>query len=143
MMNEKIKNHFIKHKEAYIVGGCSILVAGFTCAIMRRHYCLDAKQPYVVHRTLESSPTEHSVSLYNSYLSNAFNTKIVNVKERDGRGHPGYMIRCMETNTIYESQKAAAAANNVSQTHLCDHLNGRLDHVDGKHFHRVFREEAA
>jgi len=47
------------------------------------------------------------------------------------------MIRCVEENLTYPSQLKASLAHGIHPNRMSDHLNGRLDHVDGKHFERV------
>ena len=135
-MNEKIKNHFIKHKEAYIVGGCSILVAGITCAIMRGKYTSS-------HQELDSERLRRSEPdmTVNTRPLNIFNNKpitsVVTVVEREGRGHTGYIIRCLETGDVYFTQNEAAEALHVWPSIISRHMNGSIPDINGNHLERV------
>lgn len=73
---------------------------------------------------------------FSETVSDSFNN-IVNVVEREGRGHPGYMVRWVEENLFYPSQINAAIAHDIAPNRMSDHLNNRLENVDGKHFERV------
>jgi hypothetical protein len=63
------------------------------------------------------------------------NNTVVAVLER--RGHPGYLVRCLETGEVYSSINRAAKACSVNAGNLCRHLNGHLDHVKGLHFEKL------
>jgi hypothetical protein len=136
---KKVKAHLKEHKELYIGLGVGFTIAGITYFIMRGHTIplRDAKPTYWAHQSVKSPLTGHIDFHFNkSRIDNSFN--VVNVNERNGRGHPGYMTRCLEDNLTWMSQKEAANANNIHPNRLSDHLNGRLDHVDGKHFERIY-----
>lgn len=64
-------------------------------------------------------------------------TNIVNVLEREGRGHPGYMIRCIETLEEFSSQDKAAFNENVSSMIMSLHIRGKIPDVNGLYFERV------
>ena len=59
------------------------------------------------------------------------------VIERDGRGHPGWPVRNLETRRIDLSQKAAAKHFRIPESVLSAHLNKKFENADGLHFERV------
>jgi hypothetical protein len=129
-MNDKIqsvKDHISRNKTVYISTGISVAIAGITCAIMRGRYT-------GVLRVLDQSDTINVRPL--SFLSKQSN-HIVNVIEREGRGHPGYLVKCLETGITYLSQTQAASDMGLSKSMLSSHLNGAVNDVNGFHFERV------
>lgn len=62
---------------------------------------------------------------------------IATVVDREGRGHPGWPIRNIETKAISLSQRSAAKAFDIPEGRLSGHLKGRYPDVDGLHFERV------
>jgi len=62
-------------------------------------------------------------------------TVIVNL--RDGRGHPGYLVRCLETGITFATQADAAKSVGASPQNMSSHLNGRFSDVYGLHFKRI------
>ena len=132
---DKVKIHVKRNQTYYICLGYTVFVAGFTALIMKDIY--DAKHTYCTHQPLKSTPTVHSgLSFYDSPVSNSFN--VVNVIERESRGHPGYLTRCIETGLTWVSQKQAAIDNGVHPNRMSDHLHGLLENLDGKHYERIF-----
>ena len=135
-VTEDIRNHFQKNKNAYMAGAAGILFAGITCRIMKGSY------PDVL-RVSESSvprvldgPAKVTVTPL-SLFSNRMTNNIVTVIEREGRGHPGYLVRCLETNEIFTSQYEAARQLGVWPSIVSGHLNGKLADVAGKHLERI------
>lgn len=149
-MWDKVKEHVKEHKEEYILGG--IVLAGITLLVMKGRYArmqrvlngsdkitmhpFGAKPTYWAHQPMQSPPTGH-IGFTFSDIQDSFNNNVINVLEREGRGHPGYMIRCVENELTYVSQKQAALAFDVSPKRISDHMNGRLADVDGYHFERI------
>jgi len=145
----KFKDHIKRHKMVYIAVGTGVVVAGITVVIMRKNVVLhldagangplqattrsDAKPTYWAHRPMQSPPTGHIGSSFFSKPS----MNIVSVIEREGRGHPGYLTEWVEEDLIYKSQKQAALNHGVHPNRMSDHINGRLESLDGKHFKRV------
>lgn len=127
---EKIKDHFRENKAAYISGGLGIIAgAGFTCIIMRgRHARIQG-----VLDTAENSVFVRPLSI----LSNGMTNNVVNVIERGGRGHPGYIVQCLETGETFASQVQAANKMNIPEVLLSAHLRGKFPDVDGFHFERL------
>ena len=138
---DKIKNHFKRNAGAYVtlVGVC--VLAGITTVIMRERSTRVAEEfPLGVQRPPKNSHWEYSGS---NFFSNSFNKdsfNVINVIEREGRGHPGYLTRCLETGLTYKTQAVAAREHGLSPTKMSNHLNGMLDHVGGYHFDRILVE---
>lgn len=126
-MNEKIKKHFIKHKETYIVGGCSILVAGFTCYMMRsvKSQRIDRGISVIAERGI-------SVLADRSVVTN--NVSLISSRRQ---GAPSWVVRCKETGQIFTSQLTAANEMHIPSSELSKHLNGQMEHVRGFHFERI------
>lgn len=152
----KLKKHWKKHKWKYIAGG-GVVFAGITCFIMGERYAVlrgGADGPDVA--TIRSlgdkaqmlgTPSDAKAQLlgtsdisFSNLKNNVFNSsfnKVVNVLERDGRGHPGYMVRCIEEDLTWPSQLKTALAHGVHPKTVSDHLNGRAEHVAGHHLERI------
>ena len=102
---EKFKEHIKKYKVAYITGGVSLAV--ITCLIVRGSR---ASGPITLER-----PERESTDSFNLFSSGNNSPNIVNVLEREGRGHPGYMTHCLDLDTYYPSQTVAAVSFGGSQ----------------------------
>lgn len=120
----KIKQHFKDNKAVYI--STAICVAGITVLIMRET------------RATELQRGTASARVGFSFFSTVNNQNhVVNVLEREGRGHPGYITKCLETLVEYKNQGLAAKHYGVSDAVMSGHLNGKLPDVNGFHFERV------
>lgn len=125
---EQIKQNIKDHLVLYSLG-LTMVVAGSTVLIMR------------------SSTTQRGVSVDNTQraLSNTasrifLNKQTINVTtvlDREGRGHPGWPVKNLETGRHFFSQREAATAFNINEGVLSGHLNGKFPDVDGLHFERM------
>lgn len=113
-----IKEHVARHKTAYLIGSF-VVVAGIT---------------YLVVRKMTSGQDNVTVRSFN-ILSN--HPSIVTMIESNRQGPPSWVVRCLDTGEWFSSQRAAALANGIYESHLSQHLNGLQDHVNGLHFERV------
>jgi hypothetical protein len=52
-------------------------------------------------------------------------------------GPPSWVVRCLETNTIFTSQAQAALEMELLAYEISRHLNGLRDDVRGFHFERI------
>ena len=121
-----VKKHVEEHCFAYIaVTGAA--VAGITCCIMRGRH---AEIPRV-----SDGPDTVTVRPL-SFFSRQENT-ITTVIEREGRGHPGYRVRCLETGEEFASQGEAARALKALPAIVSGHLKGKVDDVHGHHLERI------
>lgn len=124
-MITKLKEHIVKHKEVYIASGICFF-AGFTIAIMR------GKRAELQRGSDGLIVTTHPFN----FLTNR-STNILIVNQKEGRGHPGYLIRCLEDNSVYPSQEQAAEAMKVYPSVISGHLKGKIADVHGFHFERL------
>lgn len=116
------------HKEAIIVAA-AMSAAGITCAIMRGN----AARGAAGEGSARGAVTNTSSFLFRSPQT----VNVLTVVEREGRGHPGWPVRNLETKRIDLSQKSAAQHFGIPEKVLSGHLNGKFDDVDGLHFERV------
>ncbi len=122
-MNEyikKAKKHLQENRKVYI-GTSAGLVAGVAATVF-------------VHNN-------GACNILNSFNFNWKSTNIgIIMPER--LGHPGWVIRCLETDKIFPSQNNAAKIMNLNEGNLSHHLNGKNDNVGGFHFERLCEAEA-
>ena len=135
----RVKEHIRKHKELYIGVGIGCVLAGITCIIVRDN--LSGKDRIIGHTgSGKDRIIGHTGSRFSAgrdlHVDASIN-KTVKVLEREGRGHPGYLVKHIETGLVYASQRAAAEALDISKDALSNHLNGRTEHVLGNHFERL------
>ena len=112
---EPIKTHFKKHKEAYIVGSACLLIGAATAVLI------------VTRKGVDVTVAQKGVFV-NSPITNT----VVTILER--RGHPGNVIRCIETGEVFASQQRAAELLGLSAGNLSQHLSGKYAHVSGLTF---------
>jgi len=124
---QSVKQHLREHKITYSCVATGVVVAGITVLIMRgRHAGVgDAASDGLEKVTVRPL----------SILSNK--QTVVTVIQREGRGHPGYIIRCLETGDFFLSQGEAATNFGIHKTVMSRHLNGILDNAGGYHFERL------
>jgi len=130
MFNEKwqaVKDHLNRNQAAYISGVTTgILCAGTTMLIMRGRHAENSM----------SSDGHDGVTmrLFNFFRNN---NSIVTVIEREGRGHPGYLVRCIESGNVFTSQSKAANSMNIPEIVISKHLTGKFPDANGYHFERI------
>lgn len=118
----KIKAHFKKNQVAYafaFMGIAGIMLKGR-------------------HSGIPSAPEGSDIIGIRpiSILSRQTNN-IVAVIEREGRGHPGFPVECIETGQKFLSQGMAAVAAGTSEVNMSKHINGKLDHINRLHYRRI------
>lgn len=118
---EKIKNHLKEHKREYLIGG-SCLVGGVLIGAVAH-----AALPGTAMNVTNNIPVDVTVKPKITV------NPVVNVHNTMG-GYQQKIVKCVETGEMFESVKAAAAQAGVRQTSMSDHLNGRKDHIMGKHY---------
>jgi len=119
-----MKDHFERHKFAYGVGA-GVAIAGTVYFVTRGSYAGRFPVPDKV---------QHIIIRPFSIFSRQ---NVITVIAREGRGHPGYIVRCKETGEVFLSQAEAAQSVGTSATNMSQHLNGRFSDVYGKHFERL------
>ena len=63
------------------------------------------------------------------------------VSQLERRGHPGWIVRCIETGEVFASQNRAAEVTGINPGRLSEHLNGKTPHDQGYTFERVMLAE--
>jgi hypothetical protein len=53
------------------------------------------------------------------------------------RGHPGNIVRCIETGETFASINRTANAMGLNRGNLSAHLSGHIPHVKGYHFEKL------
>lgn len=71
------------------------------------------------------------INLFSPHAQNIMQT----ILER--KGHPGYVVRCIETGKKFASQGDAARKLGISPAALSSHLNGKTASVSGMTFERL------
>jgi hypothetical protein len=134
-MREQIKNHVKKYKVAYSCIATGVVVAGITTIIMRRRYsvvCFAASDnSNRISRAIGVAAGRDIVVTRKSVLNN------VSYISSNRKGAPSWVIRCLETDVVFTSQRAAAIGMELSEKHISSHLNGVRDNVNGYTFERI------
>lgn len=145
-----VKNHFKNHKSEYIIGSIAVVsTAAVGYAGYRSGYQLGHTRGLILGTPPALQASDDAVLVAPSNLIVAGRDiieptiNIVTVVHRDGRGHPGYIVQCLETGEIFLSQGDAANAAGVSPTTMGKHLNGHTDHIYGQHFVRLTAHDLA
>jgi hypothetical protein len=116
---ERIKQHMKDHKEAYITGGvCVVVTAAVTYLIIKHDTVLE---------------TDESVALVNNIKGLFYKSPVTNdiTQIVVRRGHPGFIVKCNETGTIFASISQAAKEMGISASNISQHLKGKYDHAGG------------
>lgn len=141
----KLKIHLKRHKTFYVGLGTGIVLAGITVLIVKgrlalqsppgpsfadsgKELCtkLDARMEWS-----EKTPTGSFIYGYNNH-----NNTITTI-HNGGRGHSGYVTRCVETGELFATQGDAARTYGIPETILSKHLNYGRDLVENLTFERV------
>lgn len=128
---EKIKAHIKEHKVEYACAVTAVVVATFTTIIVRGRYEALATGGAYGLETADTSVTMRPLA----FLSRQGNS--VSVTNKFGRGRPGYLIRDLDTDEYFRSQRSAASTRGISETILSKHLNGILPDAEGYTFERI------
>jgi F0F1-type ATP synthase membrane subunit c/vacuolar-type H+-ATPase subunit K len=114
----RIKEHVLRHKTAYLIGA-GVAIAGIT---------------YLVTRNTSIGQGNVNVRALN-ILSNRPN--IVTVIESGRQGPPSWVVRCLETDEVFTSQRGAAIIKGINERVISQHLNGGIENAGGFHFERI------
>jgi len=112
---EKIKQHFHNNKKVYITGGVC-LVVGAAGGVL-----------------YASKKAEMIVDAYKLQINSPTTNNIITQLILPALGDPGNVVQCIETGTIYASQRQAAKELGLSTSNVSKHLHGQLSHVKGNH----------
>lgn len=115
-----VKSHIQNHKAVYVSGVSCLVVGALAGAIssgkMENKQFADAWK--ILHIQYKSP--------------NVNNLEQTTVLVR--RGHPGNIVKCVETGEIFASQQRASEALGISASNLSRHLRGDMPHVKGLTF---------
>lgn len=127
---ETIKTHFHDHKETYIVG-----VSCFSFAVITVLYMRSSTAQRGVCEAIDAQRGSSNAASF--VFRNKQTINVTTVLDREGRGHPGWPVRNLETKKIFFSQREAAKAFDIKEGILSGHLNGKFEDANGFHFERV------
>lgn len=124
-----VQEHVQEHKTAYISVGVGLLSATFTYIIMRSNTARGG--------VLDDVARGGAINKASLIFRNSQNINVTTVLDREGRGHPGWPVRNLETKKVFLSQREAAQAFGIAEGLLSGHLKGKFPDVDGLHFERI------
>lgn len=124
---EKLKAHIEKHKLVYACTTTGVVVAGITWVIMR-----SIASQHISRGIAVAADRGIAVVADRSVVTN--NVSYISSRRQ---GSPSWVIRCIETGEIKESQRAMALLMDLFESDLSQHLNGRKPDVNGYHFERI------
>ena len=133
-MNKKeIKDHFQRNKTRYLVGGA--FVVGVAVGFAIYHYKV---APVKINT---GNPVSYSSKI--GTVKAAENSKvIVNIVQGTDNvvkfsGHSTKIVECIETGEIFKMVKKAAESAGVNSSLMSKHINGKCQHILGKHYRIV------
>jgi hypothetical protein len=115
---DKVKKHFVDNKKFYIGVGVGAAVATTVTVLI-----MNGRVP----------TEEGSIKIINKIVGdhNSITTYLVR------RGHPGFLIKCVETGEVFASQNRAAQVMGVSAQAIARHLKGENPHAGGFTFENL------
>lgn len=116
---EKAREHVRANKNAYIAGSVGAVVGGVSVFLGVRQVSVTQKAK--------------NIALLNWKPVNNMEQTTVLVR----RGHPGNIIKCVQTGELFASQNRAAEALDISRSNLSEHLNGFQPAVSGYTFEKM------
>jgi len=118
---DKVKQHFKRNSKLYLGIGIGVGVTLIGGAIFAKTPSGQAAIKNVV--AMNWKPTVNNTLVYTEGL--------------ERRGHPGYIVKCIETGEVFASQQRASDLLNLNPSDLSKHLNGESNHVKGLTFERL------
>jgi len=116
---EKVKQHFVDHRELYIGIGVGIAV---TVAGVSIFELVDGKNII----------SQKAIAVWKSTI-----TQIATQIYIKAPGNSGNVIQDLATGIVYPSQNAAAEALGISKYNVSKHLNGKLPNAEGRIFKKL------
>jgi len=110
---ERLKLHFKKNKNAYVVGG-TCLVVGLAVGLS-----------FATGQKAAVAQVKNGARIFSKgdNISQFIMTPL---------GHPGNVVQCVETGTTFASQGELARSLGISATAVGKHLHGKLPNLFGK-----------
>jgi hypothetical protein len=125
---EAAKEHVKRNWKIYAGVAGGVIFAGITCTIMRDVI----SQPIGVGIVADAAGAGNvAVAGKKVVMDN------VSFISSHRQGSPSWVVRCLETDEVFTSQRKAAQALGVSQSAVSQQLNGIRDTVAGKTFERL------
>jgi len=137
MNKEKIKEHIKEHLVEYALGVATV-AAGITYLVMRGQCSGLQRGPEDATTKLQrglDTMVSASIRPFNFFSTN--NNHVVQVVEREGRGHPGYLIEKLGSKERFLSQHELAKTLGVSDSIVSGHLKGKIPDILGEQYVRV------
>ena len=116
--NKKIQQHLQDNKDVYIALGFGLMIGW----IMK-----DLYGSFRIVNTNTVSPT----------ISPTISPSIHIVTVADGRGHPGFGVRRVDTGQEWPKQILAAIEEGIDPVALSKHINGRTPHINEVVYERI------
>lgn len=115
----KAKQHIQDHKNVYLAAGGGLVVGGISVLLGTQDVSATIKTTTVLPW---KSTVTHNITQTTTLIR---------------RGHPGYVIKCLETGELFASQGRTADVMGISAANLSQHLNGKYPHAGGFTFERM------
>jgi len=116
---EKVKQHFVDHRELYIGIGVGVAVGVVGVSIFE---LVDGKNII----------SQKAIAIWKSTI-----TQIATQIYIKAPGNSGNVIQDLATGIVYPSQNAAAKALGISPTNISTQLNGKFPEADGHIFKKL------
>ena len=111
----KIKEHLKRNKKTYLIGGVCLVAGGVIGAAICHNSTITTK-------------------IIQLGFGNKAEVNQIIIQELTRRGHPGNVIRCVETGECFASQTRAADLLCLNKGELSKHLRGLKETVGNLHF---------
>lgn len=134
---ESIKAHFKKHRRTYAACGVTAVVVGGVAYVIHLKR-VDVATKIAIDAMAKANTVTIGAPVAASAISSvsagrdAILTTVINHLER--QGHPGNLVRHIESGAIFASQNQAANAFGIDPSNLSKHLLGKIPHVGGETF---------
>lgn len=114
--------HIKRNKNVYIFGAIA-LVGGLVLGTYLGRTSAGQKAVAKTIQILSWKPVAHTTLIQEIHL--------------ERRGHPGNIVKCLETGEVFASQNRAADLLGVSRTSLSNRLKGLSESASGFHFEKL------
>jgi hypothetical protein len=114
---DRVKAHVSRHKVVYISAGIvasAAVGAGIALVVSKQIVIVDS---------------------FKFQWKSTTTNNVTTILER--RGHPGNLVRCIQTGEVFASQNRAANLLGISTSKLSKHLRGLREDVDGFTFENL------
>ena len=123
-VGKKVRGHFKRNKDKYIVGGACLLVGGTVGYYVSKHF-------HGVSMDVISKVEPTNVAIGKDITIENKTNITNNVTNVNMGGHVKKIVRRLSDGKLYGSVQEAAIEAGVSQPLMSNHLNGRMGHISG------------